>query len=80
MTQKEFVENIRQELREDGFMSAIKLVSTIASRAKEFKVNVDSIEGILKMIPCEDILVVEYANWLTKGYRRKDLYYFMPKE
>ena len=77
MTQKEFVENIRQELREYGFMNAIKLVAIIASRAKEFEVNANPME-ILTMIPCEDILTVEYANWMTKDYRRKDLYYFLP--
>jgi len=77
MTPKEFVDNIRQEIREEGFMSATKLVGVITARAKEFGVNANAME-VLTQLPCEDINTVEYANWLTKDYRRKDLFYFSP--
>ena len=78
MTLQEFVENIRQELREDGYMAATRLAGVIVARAKEFEVNANALE-VIAMIPCEDIHTVEYANWLTKDYRRKDMYYFVPK-
>jgi len=77
MTPEEFVDNIRQEIREDGFMSGARLAGVIYARAKEFEINVDGME-IITMLPCEDIRIVEYANWLTKDYRRKDLFYFIP--
>lgn len=79
MTQDEFVDNIRQEIREDGFMSAMKLSATIFYRAKEFEIEVD-LEKVMSAILCEDIHVTEYTNWLTQNYRRKDLYFFLPKE
>lgn len=79
MDQKEFVENIRQEIREEGFMSAVKLGGVIFMRAKDFGVNAH-VGEIMSMIPCDDIHKIEYANWLTKDYRRKDLYYFLPKD
>lgn len=79
MTPQEFVENIRQEIREEGFMSATKLAGVIAQRTKEFKVNAGGDE-VMSQIPCEDIHVIEYANWLTKDYRLKDLYYFRPEQ
>ena len=77
MTPSEFVENIRQEIREEGFMSAVQLAAVVVNRAREFSVNANPIE-VIGQIPCADIHHVEYANWLTKDYRRKDLYYFHP--
>lgn len=77
MTREEFVENIRQEIREEGFMAATKLVARVAGRAEEFGIK-DNPMRILEELPCEDIRVIEYCNWMTKDYRRKDLYYFLP--
>ena len=79
MTQDEFVNNIRQDIREDGFMSAVRLTGVIYNRAKEFGIDVDTME-VISMLPCDDIHIVEYANWVTRGYRRKDLFYFVPDE
>lgn len=77
MTQDEFIDTMRQEIREEGFMSAVKLGGLVASRAIEFGVDADALE-ILGILPCDDIKVVEYTNWMTKDYRRKDLFYFIP--
>lgn len=76
MTTDEFVENIRQEIREEGFMASTKLAMLISRRAAEFGVN--TIDGVIEMLPCDDIKKTEYANWLTRDYRRKDLYYYSP--
>lgn len=77
MNEKEFIENIRQEIREDGFITAIKLTSVVVIRAKEFKVDCNLLE-VIEQLPCDDIRIMEYATWLTKDRRRKDLYYFIP--
>jgi len=79
MTPKEFVDNIRQELREEGFMSAVKLSGLIVRRAEDLGAPLGCpVSEVMSMLPCEDIKVVEYTNWLTKDYRRKDLFYFIP--
>ena len=78
MTREEFVKSIRQEIREDGFMAASKLVVRIVDLAMELDVEIPDAVEVLAEIPCEDIHVQEYANWMTKEYRRKDLYYFNP--
>lgn len=77
MTQQEFVDNIRQEIRLVGCATAVKLAAIIVTRSVDFKVNANP-EEVLSMLPCEDIHIVEYATWLTKDYRRKDMYYFLP--
>lgn len=80
MTPQEFVENIRQEIREEGFMSAVRLAAVIAHRSVDFKVNANA-EEIMQQIVCDDIHTIEYVNYLTNyACRRKDLYYFLPKE
>ena len=84
MTEQELIDIVREAIRTAGFMSAVKLAGVIIERAVNFKINklvVDwpiFVEGILKKIPCKDILTVEYTNALTQDYRRKDLYYFLP--
>lgn len=80
MNRQAFVENIRQEIRENGFISATQLLPLLMKRAIEFGVEIVRPEHIIDELPCEDIKVIEYANWLTHEYRRKDLYYFSPAE
>jgi len=72
-----FVESMRQEIREEGFMSAIKLAGRTVTRAKEKELSIDY-ERVMALLPCADIHVIEYANSITAEYRRKDLYYFNP--
>ena len=77
MTFDEFVNHMRQEIREEGFLSAMQLVSRMTVREKECGVFFDCLD-VLKEMPCDDIKVVEFANSITAAYRRKDLYYFSP--
>ena len=79
MTVKEFIENVRQDVREEGFMSAVKLAVRIVERARDFNPPHIDPHNILPRIACEDIIKVEYCNWTTKDYRRKDLFYYNPK-
>ena len=79
MTFEQFVEHMRQEVREEGFMSSTKLAGRMVLRAKERELNVNPHE-VLESLPCDDIHVIEYANSVTVEYRRKDLYYFNPDE
>lgn len=74
-----FVDSMRQEVREEGFMAATKLACRIVARAKEREFDVDALK-VLDALPCSDIRVLEYANSMTVEYRRKDLYYFNPDE
>ena len=78
MTEEEFVKNVRQDIREEGFMSAVKLTVRIMERAVDFKLPDIKPQNILPLIPCEDIKVVKYRNWMTRDYRRKDLLYHDP--
>jgi hypothetical protein len=77
MTIEEFVNRMRQEIRDAGFMSATRLATIVVVDAREHELYADPLE-ILSMIPCEDIKKVEYANTQTAEYRRKDLYYYSP--
>ena len=78
MTFDEFVDNIRQEIREEGYMAATKLAARIVVRAEERDLKGLDYERVLTELPCQDIHVLEYANSITVEYRRKDLYYFNP--
>lgn len=80
MKDREFIENIRQEIRENGFMSGVQVASLIARRGVEFGIEFIHVDNIIEAIPCDDIKIVEYATWLTKDYRAKDLYYFSPQD
>ena len=77
MTFDEFVESMRQEIREEGFMSGVKLAGRIVLRANEQELAIDY-ECVLSLLPCKDIHVMEYANSMTAEYRRKNLYYYNP--
>jgi len=80
MTFEQFVEHIRQEIREEGFMSAMKLAARIVLRAREKELEGLDYERVLSALPCEDIHVVEYTNSQVSDYRVKDLYYYNPHE
>ena len=73
----QFVEHMRQEIREEGFMSGVSLAARTVLRGKEAKFLTDC-DRVLAAIPCDDIRTVEYANSQTVEYRRKTLYYFNP--
>ena len=77
MKNEDFLNNIRQEIRENGFMSEQQVYMLIKRRAEEFEIDVFA-DNILKNIPCDDIRVVKYTNWTTPEHRAKDLYYFQP--
>lgn len=78
MTFNEFVNNIRQEIREEGYLAATKLAARVVVRAKENNLEGLDYEKVIAALPCQDIHVLEYANSQTAEYRRKDLYYFNP--
>jgi len=78
MTFEEFVDNIRQEIREEGYMAATMLAGRIVVWAKEHGLEGLDYEKVIAELPCQDIHTVEYANSQTVDYRRKDLYYFNP--
>jgi len=78
MNREEFVTTIRQEIRENGFMSEVQLAMLITKRALEFGVQTGRVDDLLKQIICDDILTIEYGTWLTREYRVKQLYYFKP--
>lgn len=46
MTFDEFVEHMREEIREEGFLSAMQLVPRIIVRAKEQNCNYDWERGL----------------------------------
>lgn len=74
MQSHEFLEHMRQEVREEGFISEYELKSRVVRRAKEHKVNMLP-ENILAHIPCKDVHVIEYRTTQTK-FLPKRLYYF----
>lgn len=78
MNFEQFVEHMRQEIREEGYMTAIKMAARVVLRAKECDFNGDY-ERVFAELPCEDIHVVEYTNLFVAEYRVKDLYYFNPE-
>lgn len=78
MTFEKFVDNIRQEIREEGYMAATKIAVRIVVWAKEHGLEIPDYEKVIAELPCQDIHTIEYANSQTVEYRRKDLYYFNP--
>lgn len=79
MTFETFIDHMRQEIREEGFMDNTKLLSRIALRSK-YDFNVDfKTDDVLEAIPCDDVCIVEYCSWGTHKDTVKDLYVFKPK-
>ena len=77
---RDFVENMRQEVREEGFMSGIQLGARIFTRLKERDlIGEFDAERVLAEIKCEDIHTVEYTNTVAANIPCvKDLYYYNP--
>ena len=80
MTFEEFVDHMRQEIREEGYLAATTLAARIVIRAHENELKGLDHGEVIAALPCKDIRVLEYANSQTVGYRRKDLYYFNPDD
>lgn len=78
MTLDEFVEHMRQEIREEGFMSAVKLASRMVVRAKETGMENLDYQEVMSRMAGGNIRVVEYTNTQAESYRVKDLYYYNP--
>lgn len=70
------VANIRKEIREKGFMSALQIVLRLAG--KNPKINKDQVNMILRSLKCKDILKVQYTNTYVGELKFKDLYYYNP--
>jgi len=80
MTFEQFIEHMRQEIREEGFLSVMKLAARIVLRARENGFESMDYERVLSELPCDDIHVVEYTNSQVADYRVKDLYYYNPRK
>lgn len=85
MNRSEFILSIQQEIRENGFVSASRLISLIVARALELNVEYEDnihlfTHNVLIEIPCDDIKIVKYSNWLAEDHYQKDLYYFSPQK
>lgn len=80
MTFDEFVEHMRAEIRENGFMNAVQLASVIAVRMKERSIlGKFKLQSVLSQIECSNIHRVEYTNLIASN-RVKDLYYYNPNQ
>ena len=86
MNQKEtIIAQARNQIREAGFASAMTITFDIAKfiihNGIEFEDGMDDLHRIIvEEITCEDIHKVEYANQSTEDHRRKDLFYYLPKD
>ena len=80
MSFEDFVEHMRQEVREEGFIAAIELAGRIRTRLGDWKDNeVYDIDRTLSQIECEDIHRVQYTNSIAVNRPNvKDLYYYNP--
>ena len=79
-----FVEEARNVIREVGYMSAVELVGSISTAMCDEQQHHGDLDfgavEVVTNVPCDDIKVVEYATAMTESYRRKDLFYYSPKE
>lgn len=80
MTFEQFVELIRQEIRDVGFMPNVKLAARIVIRANEEGVPDINYGEVLSSLVCDDIHTVKYTNSHVAEYRVKDLYYYNPNK
>ncbi len=82
MNFKDFVEHMRQEVREEGFIPAARLALRVILRLKERELlgKIDA-DKVLSEIECDDIHVVKYTNTIALSYNRiKDLSYYNPQK
>jgi hypothetical protein len=82
MNREEFIEHMRQEIKEEGFMTSVKLAARIILRLNE-KNLIDKInpERVLKDIEGKGIHILEYTNTQAELINRyKDLYYYNPNK
>ena len=75
MNKINFIHNIRQEVREEGFIPVNRVYVRIEELMKEHKINFD-VKEIIDNIPCVDIKVLKYSSWIVGGFRYKKLFYF----
>lgn len=78
MTFDQFVESIRQEIRDSGFMPNVKLAARIIIRANKEGMMDINYENVLSSLACSDIHVVEYTNSHVVRHKVRDLYYYNP--
>jgi hypothetical protein len=79
MTIKEFIEHMKQEVREEGYMTSMNLAARIELRAKEHDIDIEIPEDIMRNIPCHNIHTITYTNSVVvKNNDKKTLYYFNP--
>lgn len=81
MTFDEFVEHMRQEIREEGFMPAIRLAARVVIRAKEAGMNDlghKDYKKVMSDMVGGDIHTVEYTNTQAANHVVKILYYYNP--
>lgn len=77
MTKQKMIEDIRDYIREQGFVSAMQIISRFAFRTEPDGVQV--IDVLFDVSECNDIKVVEYTNSSVVGFGRvKDLFYYNP--
>jgi len=65
------IEQIRSEIRRNGFLSGIQI------NTRFFEEGLDFIK-LLKLLECEDIKRVEYTNTYVLPQKVKDLFYYNP--
>lgn len=81
MNLEAFVEHIRQEIREEGFIPSVQLAGVVVRRLHERELlDKFSAARVLEHIEGGDIHRVEYTNTQSLAINRyKDLYYYNPE-
>lgn len=70
------LEQIRRDIREKGYLSALYIVLLIAKRKPGIKKQ--ELIAILESIACKDIHKIEYTHSYSSTNKLKDLYYYNP--
>ena len=75
----DFVESMRQEIREEGFLTLPKLLYRMVLRMKEKGLDFDRVE-VMRALPCDNIELIRYSRWTTEGTKLKRLWRFYKEE
>jgi len=70
------LEQVRRDIRDNGFLSALQIVLRVAHRNPG--ISREELDGIMHSILCKDIHRIEYTNSYVSAYKLKDLYYYNP--